>query len=156
MCRFRRSSILFLLGLLPWLGMAGAAHAANQLQLRGTIDPNCYVQITPMPRILNLVEGTGNTTVASVGEMCNSGSGYTVVLASQNGGALTSARGDRIDYTVTYNGVTRRSLATPVTITRNAAVTSMQTRSFNVQFPANPRAIAGDYTDTISVTIMAR
>lgn len=133
---------------------AGAV-TTGSIGLSGTIDANCYVVITDQNRSLNLVGGSTNLTVARVGERCNDRRGYTVTFSSLNGGAVVNADGTRVAYTIRYDGQTR-ALTSPYVRTRTSAQTSLRTRDFQVTVPANTRAVAGTYADTITVTIAAR
>lgn len=137
---------------------AAAAQDAGTVRLQGSVASNCYlvVSLNGAGQALNLVAGHNNLTVGSVGEVCNRGNGFTVSIASSNSGALVSGSGERVPYTIQYDNSGVRSLATPVVLTRSFAKPTVWTRSFRVNVPATPQAIAGDYADSITLTIAAR
>ncbi len=152
-CRPLIALALLLVGLAA-AGDAGAT-TTGSIGISGRVDPNCYVVVTDQNRTLNLVGGTTNLTVARIGERCNSSRGYTVTFNSLNGGAVVNANGSRIAYTMRYDGQTR-SLTSSHVRTRNGPQNTVRTRDFQVTVPANAQALAGTYTDTITVTIAAR
>lgn len=133
------------------------AQASGSVALRGTMETICFVEINQTSTdSIDLVKGTSNLSIGTVGEKCNRGNGFTVTISSANAGALVNAGGNRAAYTVQYDNSGKKSLATPVVLTRTSAKKTVSTKSFKVTIPANPEAIAGTYADTITVAIAAR
>jgi len=134
--------------------------AAGQgtITIDGSVPSNCQLVVRESGegQRLDILGGVNSLTIGSVGRMCNVGAGYRVTLSSANRGALVNERGDRVTYDIAWYELGRRTLANDATITVNRADPAVQTRSFRVWVPATPQAIAGNYSDTITLTIAAR
>lgn len=142
--------------------IAGAASGANAqaasgtIRLSGTVAVNCTVAVTDLNQSLNLVAGETSKQVGSVIENCNSGTGYTITVASANTGRLTSTGTGTspVSFTLGYDGQSS-TLATALSLTRSTAQFA-KTVPVTVTIPAAANRIAGTYTDTLTVTIDAR
>lgn len=139
------------------------AHAQSttaQIDLRGTVALNCTIAVAPTAKAtsLDLMGGEQNVSIGVVTEDCNSGSGYTVAIASQHGGQLRSVADDAsaplASYTASYDDAVG-SIAAGLTATRNGAFFG-RTGDLRINIPANPQAIAGDYSDSIILVIAAK
>lgn len=148
--------LLLAMTALAALGAAPAARAAGTVVLKGTMVTNCGVVVDDLNATVNLTGGSTNLNVATVGEKCNDKDGYTVTVTSANGGALVNAAGTRAPYTASYSGVSGRSLATPLVLTRTKDQKSFVYRNFTVTLPPNAQLTAGSYVDTITITLAAR
>ena len=139
-------------------GSAIAADSTATLQLRGTVPATCVVQVVDSGASLNLLGGEANRQVGTVSETCNAGSGYLITLSSANGGQLGGAAGgsgQKVAYTVSYGDAAATGLAQPVTMTRAASAFG-KTQALSVSLPAQSRLAAGDYQDSLTVTIAAK
>ncbi|HYE01546.1 MAG TPA: spore coat protein U domain-containing protein [Alphaproteobacteria bacterium] len=136
-------------------GAALANNASGQVKLKGTVALTCTVAVQDMNESLDLVNGEANQSVGTVVETCNSGSGYTISLSSSNGGALVSDTGTApVAYSVSYDGQ-GGSLGSALSVSRNGAQFGRQaTLAVNVQ--GNAQALAGNYSDTVTITIAAK
>lgn len=151
-CAALAATLLLAASALPAL-----AQSNGSIGLRGTMETICFVQINQTnTNSIDLIKGTSNLTIGTVGEKCNRGNGFTVTISSANAGALVNATGARAAYTVQYDNSGVKSLTNPVVLTRTSAKKTVSTKSFKVNIPANPQAIAGTYADTITVAIAAR
>ncbi len=142
--------------LMAGAGSAAAAPAVNGIALRGAVETDCALYVNDHGKSVDIGGGVTNFTLGSVGERCNSGSGYTITISSANGGSMLNGRGDAIGYTVAWNDSGWQDLGSPVVLTRNSARPTVWTRSFRVSVPAAPQAIAGEYEDIVTMTIAAR
>ncbi|WP_044558555.1 spore coat protein U domain-containing protein [Azospirillum sp. B4] len=131
-----------------------AAGASGSIQLNSTVAQTCTVSVTDAGAQLNILSGSSAVTVGSVVENCNDGAGYQISVSSANGGNLkSSATGAQpISYTPIYDG---QSAGSSVNVVRSAAAFN-KTATVAVTVPANAQAIAGAYTDTLTITIQGR
>lgn len=130
-----------------------AAGATGTLRLKGNVTQVCTVEVRDMGTDLNLVNGSNTVPVGEVTENCNSGTGYTITLSSQNEGKLTTGTGAQVPYTVNYDGATGG--AHGLQVNRDGArFDKKSTLAVNVN--GNAQAIAGNYTDTVTITIAAK
>jgi spore coat protein U-like protein len=135
---------------------AAAANTSGTIRLQGSVAARCTVAVTDAQQSLNIVGGETSKQVGTVVENCNSGSGYTVSISSVQGGVLRSqaAGAGAIAYSLSYGGVAG-ALTTALAVVRDGAAFDRSV-PVAVSMPANPQAIAGAYTDTITITIAAR
>ncbi len=135
---------------------ASAQPSSGSIGLRGGVPVDCALFINQSSQTVDIVNGVSNLTLGSVGERCNSGTGYTVTISSANGGVMLSQGAQAVPYSIQWHDTGLRSLTTPVVMSRGGARAYLTTRSFRVTVPAQPQALAGVYTDTITMTIAAR
>jgi len=137
---------------------AQAAGESGKIELQGRVGENCTVAVTQLPKAtaLDIVGGEKNAQVADVVESCNVGVGYKVTLTSANQGRLLSgATGAQpVSFAVGYDNA-NGDIAKELVATRDSAQFDKKV-PVTVSFAANPQAIAGTYTDTVTVTIAAR
>ncbi|MBP7340335.1 hypothetical protein [Niveispirillum sp.] len=132
---------------------AMAQNASGTIQLKGNVGLSCTIAVQDLSQSLSLKTGESNKTVGSVTETCNSGTGYKITLASSNGGKLKSGN-FTIDYQVNYDGQ-GGSLNSQMVVDRaNAQFNKKSDLKVTVQ--ASDQYIAGDYADTVTVTIAAK
>ena len=139
---------------------AQAQTSSAQIDLRGNVALNCTIGVTPTAKAtsLDIKGGEQAVSVGVVTEDCNSGTGYTVAITSQHGGQLRSVADDAsaplASYTASYDDASG-SIASILTATRNGAFFG-RTGDLRVTIPANAQAIAGNYSDSITLTIAGK
>ncbi|MBJ7416786.1 MAG: spore coat protein U domain-containing protein, partial [Niveispirillum sp.] len=115
---------------------------------------SCTIAVQDLNQSLALKAGETAKTVGSVTETCNSGSGYKITLASANAGKLKSGN-FTINYTVSYDNGSAGALTSQMVIDRATAQFGKKS-DLKVTVPASDQYIAGDYADTVTVTIAAK
>ncbi|MFV3077156.1 hypothetical protein [Niveispirillum fermenti] len=157
--QFRRNAIGRVTALLVLAGCAGVgvlaqAQGSTQatLTLRASMPQSCTVALSTTSATLDLNAGVTNLPVATVEERCNASNGYTVSMVSKNGGAL-SAGGANIGYTLHY-GDTNSSTGT-LAAERGVSGNARQT-VLSVSIPPGTNRQAGDYEDTVTISIAAK
>jgi len=147
--------ILFLL----MVQVAQAASSGNLL-LSGVVAPNNSLVITPNGTnntTLNVTAGVSNLNVASVAETSNDGNGYKITAQSVNSGFLQLSATAKAAYTFSYNGAAAISLTNAAqTVKTSAALTQLTTATSQVvvNVTALPNALAGTYSDTVTISIV--
>ena len=151
------------------LAAAAAGFSANaqsqtvsaQLQLTGAIAQVCTIAVAPTAKAttLDLKNGESDAVVGTVTENCNAGAGYTVSVASQNGGQLRTVANDPsaplASYSARYDDATGSLAASGLSTTRTSANFDRQ-RNLFVSVTPNAQAIAGSYSDSITFVIAAK
>lgn len=141
-------------------GGAGAGSAnTTKLDLVGLVPSNCTIAVSATAKAssLDLKGGETDVVVGTVTENCSSNKGYTVSVTSQNGGQLRSggASAPFVNYSARYDDATGSLAASGLDTKRNQAAFNRQ-RSLLVSLPANPQAIAGSYSDSVTFVIAAK
>ncbi|MEC4593868.1 MULTISPECIES: spore coat protein U domain-containing protein [Nitrospirillum] len=141
------------------LALASAAWAAGTsgtIHIGATVPTVCTVAVTDSNATLDLVNGQNAVTVGSVTEQCNAGSGYTVSVASANSGTLkSSATGSgAVAYNLTYDN-TAAAKNGSLTTDRSGSGQARQ-GTLAVSLPGNNQAVAGQYQDTVTISIAAK
>ena len=138
-------------------GVGGANTA--KLDLLGVVASNCTIAVSPTAKAssLDLKGGESDAVVGTVTENCSSTRGYTVSITSTNAGQLRtgSATEPLINYTARYDDATGSLATTGLDTKRNKPSFNLQ-RSLLVTLPANPQAIAGNYSDSVTFVIAAK
>ncbi|MBP2311040.1 spore coat protein U domain-containing protein [Azospirillum soli] len=140
--------------------LAGAAVApaiaatTGTVKLSGTVALNCSVAVTDLNQALNLVGGESARQVGTVVENCNSGTGYSISISSANGGLLKNENSGSVSYRVGYDGQ-NNNLTGGLSVTRSTAQFAKSV-PLTVSLDANGNAIAGNYSDTVTITIAAK
>lgn len=129
---------------------------SEYINLSGQVLTYCYlwVDVKAAAATLNVKGGNNNVTVASIQETCNNPSGFTVAISSANNGNLMNGT-NAVAYTIDYDG-TAEALTTTKIRTRTGTRFDDATntgRDFGVTLAASPSAVAGTYSDTITITI---
>jgi len=132
---------------------AFAQNASGTIQLKGNVAQSCTITVQDLGQSLSLTAGETNKTVGYVTETCNAGNGYKITLASTNAGKLKSGN-FTIDYQVNYDGQ-GGALTSQMVIDRANAQFAKKS-DVKVTVPASSQYIAGDYADTVTVTIAAK
>ncbi|MDZ5647994.1 hypothetical protein [Nitrospirillum sp. BR 11828] len=143
----------FLAVVLALLAMKPAM--ALNIAVKGVVESNCFVSVSTGDATL-AADGGGSVMLGDLGEHCNESSGYTVVLSSNNGGALVDANGNKIPYTISYDQVDGRPLSEPQVINRLDPQTEMRTGSILLTLPRQVVRQGGFYSDTLTITVRAR
>lgn len=130
-----------------------AQNANGSIQLRGNVALSCTISVQDLGQALSLKNGENQKTVGNVTENCNSGTGYKITLASANSGKLKSGN-FTIDYQVNYDN--QGGALTSQMVVDRANAQFNKRADLKVTVPASDQYIAGDYADTITVTIAAK
>ncbi|MFY8092950.1 MAG: spore coat protein U domain-containing protein [Niveispirillum sp.] len=130
-----------------------AQGTSGSMSLRGSMPMSCAIAVQDLGVTWNLNTGESSKTVGSVTESCNAASGYSISLASANGGKLRSGSNE-ISYTVDYDS-NAGSLTSQMVVQRANAQFGKKS-DLKVTVPISSQHVAGDYADTITVTIAAR
>lgn len=151
-----------LIALLALFAVQAQAASTGTLILSGTVAAACNITVTPNGSnntTLNITGGETNKLVASANETCNNATGYKINIKSDNGGELRHSGNASLKttYTLTYDGTT----VTPTTNfaqVKNVTVLNSPANvnsNINVTVAAYPAALAGTYSDTVTVQIVA-
>lgn len=132
---------------------AAEASTSGTIQLKGSVATTCTISVSDVNATLDIVGGENSRSVGTVVENCNSGSGYDITITSANAGALRSGNAT-VNYSVVYDNQTQ-TLGSPWTVNRNSAQFGKQV-TVGVTIPARPNAVAGTYTDTLTIQIAAK
>lgn len=145
---------LFLLMAAPLPGAVQAQQNGAQasITLRASVPATCAVTLSAESATLNLTAGVTNVPVATVGERCNAANGYTVSLASSNGGSLSSGTAS-IAYTMHYGDSSSGSGAL---VADRATSGAPRQTVLAISVPPGPARQAGDYQDTVTISIAAK
>ena len=149
--------LLFIIALFA-LSSNSNATSQGTLILTGIVGAEFNLVITPNGNnvMLPVVAG-GTTLVASVTESTNNSSGYKILLKTTNGGVLKNTISgvdvDTAPYQLKYDGTT----ITPTTTNQVVKTGTLGTDVSDIEviLPAKPTAVAGTYTDTVTVEIVA-
>ncbi|MEA1674465.1 spore coat protein U domain-containing protein [Nitrospirillum sp. BR 11163] len=135
---------------------AWAAGATGAIHISATVPTVCTVAVTDSNATLDLVNGQNAVTVGSVTEQCNAGNGYTVSVASANSGTLKSGAtgSSAVAYNLTYDNTTAAKNGS-LTTDRAGSPDSRQS-TLAVSLPGNNQAVAGQYRDTVTISIAAK
>lgn len=137
-----------------------ACSAKGKLHLSGTVKNVCALKVEPTAEAtkLNISAGENNTLVAKVTEISNFLGGYRVTLMSANEGQLvnTTQPSAKVAYQLSYDGgalVAPKSSAQEVKNTGALSAPADDVSEVRISFPAQPGALAGTYTDTVTFEI---
>jgi spore coat protein U-like protein len=139
--------------------LGAAAASANTttgtIQLRGSVASTCTIAVTDAAQSLNIVSGESNKQVGSIVENCNNGTGYVVTISSANQGVLKTTSGASTPaYTLRYDSQSG-TLASALAVTRDGAQFNREV-TVGVTLPASANAVAGSYSDTLTLTIATK
>lgn len=101
---------------------------------------------------INFLTSTGLTkTVITLKEICDNSSGYILTISSTHGGNFVGINGSYA-YQITYGG------EGPVSLSQNfvknyTSASSEDIKTLQLVFPAYPNAVAGNYSDSITLSI---
>jgi spore coat protein U-like protein len=146
---------LLLLSLLTFNCLAATT---GTLFLKGNVPVNCGITVAPTAKAttLDLIAGEVGANVGSVTETCNNVNGYTISLSSANGGRLVNGSLNA-PYTIKYDVDGYRSLGAAGVVRTVVNMTSktVKVSPILVTIPANPNLVGGDYSDTVTITILS-
>lgn len=127
---------------------------SGNFRLKGNVASSCTISVEDLGLSLALKAGESAKKVGTVTETCNSGSGYKITLSSANAGQLKSGT-NVIDYTIGYDNGSAVALTAAVVVDRATAQFAKKS-DLTVTIAASDQYIAGDYADTVTVTIAAK
>lgn len=148
-----RAVLALLLSSTALMPAAKAQGTGGTLSLRGNMPMSCAISVQDNNVTWNLTSGEGSKTVGSVTESCNAGNGYSISLASANGGKMKSGANE-IAYAVDYDS--NAGTLTSQMVVQRATAQFGKKSDLKVTVPISNQHVAGDYADTITVTIAAR
>ncbi|QJE73509.1 hypothetical protein HHL28_10770 [Aerophototrophica crusticola] len=90
-----------------------AAQGTGSLRLGALVQAECALQVMENLTVLDVLGGVRDVPIATVGERCNDGDGYRVVLTSRNNGFLRGQNGDVLSYLVSYGPLEAAKLSAP-------------------------------------------
>ncbi len=155
MRRLSQIAAVMAVALLVLANPAGPARGqASQatLTIRGSVTAECSIGISNNTATVNLTAGQATVPVATVEERCNAANGYVVTVASQNRGTLSSGTAS-VTYGLQYGDVAAQNGSVAAT---RAASGQPRTTTVSVSVPASPSLPAGDYADTVIISITAK
>lgn len=139
------------------------AASSGTLIISGTVAPVNDIVITPNlanNTSLNITGGETAKNVASVSETSNDILGYKIMISSVNAGKLkhTVDPTKLTAYTISYGGAAYSApTALPVQVKNVSSLSALTTNTSQVLITvtALPAALAGSYTDSITLAIIA-
>lgn len=137
-------------------GAWAANGATGSIHIGATVATVCTVAVSDSNATLDLVNGQNALTVGSVTEQCNAGNGYTVSVSSANSGTLRSSGTgtNAVAYSLSYDQTTAGKNGA-LTTDRAASPQGRQS-NLSVSLPGNAQAAAGQYQDTVTISIAAK
>ncbi len=110
---------------------------------------------------LSITGGASALKVATVTETCNDKDGYDIYVASTNAGKLvhTLDSTKSTAYQITYGTsalTTPTATASKIKTVASLSALTTATSDVKVTVTAAPTAVAGDYTDTLTFSIVAK
>lgn len=133
-----------------------------ELVISGVVAPVCNIEVAPTvaATALNISGGESATSIASVTEQSNSPAGYTVSVSSLNNGNLKHATvaGEQFAYQLSYDGAANFAPTTaPAVVKTSGPLPGFTTDVSDVKitFAAQPTAMVGTYSDTLSFTLQS-
>jgi len=154
------------LGALAFVVSAHNAFADDRasLYLAGEIEVITNLFVNPTigtTDTLDILGGETARVIASVDEESNNAAGYTISMESTNGGNLQHSDGTtNIPYTISYDGAVTTApgaLGAPVVAKTSGTLTGLTTDSsaVTITFAASASGVAGAYTDTLILNMVA-
>ncbi|HPI40518.1 MAG TPA: hypothetical protein PLJ21_06915 [Pseudobdellovibrionaceae bacterium] len=145
------------------LSASAFAGTSANLLLRGTVGVINDISIATIGSNnlnLDIVNGETSKHVADAQEISNSASGYKIMMSSVNGGLLinTTNASQFTGYTISYDGAAAAAVTTVPTQVKNVASLaslSIVQSEVRVNVDALPTALAGNYEDTVTFSIVA-
>lgn len=106
---------------------------------------------------LDILNGESAKLVGVATETSNNGAGYKVTMSSANNGELKNSTLDQVQYKVSYNGGTAVTPSSTAAVVKTSSVPQAAgvTSNIAVTFTGKPTAVAGTYSDTLTLTIAA-
>jgi hypothetical protein len=143
--------------------VSALAASSGTLTVSGTVATVNDISITPNGSnntTLNITAGESAKNIAAVSETSNDILGYKINLSSANAGELQNASDvtKKTTYTISYNGgsyVTPSNTPAQVKNVSSLAALTTNTSQVLINVVAFPGAVAGTYSDTITLAIVA-
>lgn len=159
--RINMKTITFLLATL--LSTNAIAASSGTLIVSGSVAVVNNIVITPNTTNNTSLSITGGETaknVASVSEQSNDPLGYKIFISSVNGGELRNITDPtkKTTYTISYDGAAASAPTTVAVQVKNVtSLTALTTdiSAVTINVVALPAALAGTYSDTITLAIVA-
>jgi len=135
------------------------AATSGTLLLKGQVGQVLSILVTPeaIASTLPLNESQVDTKVATVNEISNSSTGYTVTISSANLGNLLRSGGTELfPYSMKYNNEAVNLAAADVFTNTSAAAVNVN-KDVHISYTGVPAGnmIAGEYSDTVTFEIAA-
>jgi hypothetical protein len=161
----RSIKFVAIVALLLALAIPSFAATTSTISLSGSVSPTCSIDVTQPTTNGSLAITTNVTksTIATIKEKSNVTNGYSVTLSSANGWSLKGSS-TSLAYTLSYGPTgsivdLTTAVGTPVTLTDSttATVSGGVTKYLQITFlGANVELPSGDYTDILTVAIVAK
>lgn len=139
------------------------AGTSATLNLKGNVAAITDIQIAAdaAAQSLGITTGSTNLKVATVTEQCNDKDGYDIMMSSTNGGKLVHSvdATKNTTYQITYGTAgTFTPTTTPNKVKTVSSLTGLTTATSDVKITVTsaPNAVAGDYTDVLTFSIVAK
>jgi hypothetical protein len=162
-----KDKLIVIVALLLALAIPSFAATTGTIPLSGSVAAICSLGVDTAAVASNLAITTKVTgvTIATITEKSNAANGYTVTLTTTNGWKLLSSAGS-LSYSLTYGGATVDTTSSTVAgatatitstdagvVTPSAGTAKVLAISFDGASALLP---AGDYTDSLTITIASR
>lgn len=149
-----------LAALIAFASIPSFAATTASLSLSGVVAPVTAITVTADPNAANLPVGSSVTgmKIAVVNELSNDKAGYSVSLATANGGLLKEVAGsDSLAYSLSYNGNAVVFSAGSALISDVSSRTPGSGSSKDLAISFSSAFLNADsYTDTLTFTISAK
>jgi len=139
------------------------AATSGNLNLKGNVAAINEISVAAESDAQNLgiSVGSSNLKVAVVTEKCNDRDGYDIMMSSLNAGKLVHSLDatKSTTYQLSYGaGAMASPTVTPTKIKSVASLSALTTVTSDVKISVTsaPNAIAGDYTDVVTFSIVAK
>lgn len=163
-CRQRWGWLFVLAGLLIALPQAAGAYTnstTGTVNVNGSVALVCSLSVSSSgatTTFSNMTQGTSNTLLGTITEICNDSNGYKVTLTTTNNENFKGATSSTlIPYSLTYNGSSVAFSSGSATITPTGSRTTPLgvSKGLTITFPAGFYT-ADSYSDTLTVTMVSQ
>ncbi len=152
-----------LASVLAFTSLSSFSATSANLNLKGSIGAISEISLVAdsAAQTINVSSGETNLKVATVSEVCNHKDGFDVNVSSQNGGYLVNSANSamKTDYTISYHQIDKGQPTTAPMLVKTVDSLSGLTTLYSdvkVSVTAAPNASAGDYTDVLTFSIVAK
>ena len=131
------------------------------LLLQGTVAQELAIVVTAEAGAssLDLSASPTGLKVASVNEVSNSNTGYTISAKSANGSLLKNGSLDQLSYQISYDGGSMMTLTTSDQVVKTQSTVGVYDHDSDVDIAYTGKAasqmVEGTYSDTVTFTISA-
>jgi len=141
------------------LSTSAFALTEGLLTLTGVVDVRYEISLDNSSATVDIINGENGKLVATATEVSNNLTGYKILMSSARGSKLMHTNlVNFVAYTVSYDGSGPITLSNADQQVKPASALSgltTDTSQIRVTFPGQPNALAGTYSDTITVKIAA-